>query len=192
MKKNFLFVHGVSGTVPWLTRLAEDIKSGGNEVMMPNLPIKKEATVEAWQGVLDGLKDRIGLNTVVVAHSLGCLAVVRFLVRVGIKINRIVFVAGFADLRVAGGLAKDTVDYLAGVIPPFILTEQEKSEFKKLCKKRHCVYSDDDHLLALDNLKKFADDLNSEHVFIPNMGHFGSVSGVKDIPQVCALVCDCC
>jgi hypothetical protein len=55
-------------------------------------------------------------------------------------------------------------------------------------KNRYAIYSNDDHMNPQERLELYADRFKAERVFIPNAGHFGTTSGVKEIPEIFNIV----
>ena len=160
----------------------------GKSVLVPQFPTNQNATAESWGEVLNGIKDQITPRTVFVAHSLGCLATIRFVVQHSIQIDKACLVAGFSDLRLQKSVIKEKADHLNRVATPFLLTQKEKTDFNKFCQETICLYSDNDHLLPIQNLKKFADDIGAKHMFIKNKGHFSEGAGVFQIPQLLTIL----
>ena len=71
---------------------------------------------------------------------------------------------------------------------PFIPTDFEIESFKKLNNNLYNIYSNNDHIYSLEQLERYTQKLNATPMFLPNKGHFGSSSGVKEIPEIIDII----
>lgn len=70
----------------------------------------------------------------------------------------------------------------------FIPTESQIGEDILLMKNRYAVYSDNDPISSLQELEYYADQFKAEKVLIPNAGHFGPKSGIKELPEILEII----
>lgn len=190
MRKNIFIVHGISGIADagWAVWLKDELEKQGNEVVLPMFPTRDEATPEKWEAILNNYKNKISTETIFVAHSLGTVTTVNYIAKNKLKIDKAVFVAGMGNLFFRKELEKSHNDNLVKITKPFIPSAESKEKFKELVNEIYCFYSDNDHILPVENLQKFAQDLNAKEILLPNRGHFGRKMNCQKIPEVLELV----
>lgn len=91
--------------------------------------------------------------------------------------------AGFGEPFVNEGR-----DDLNNVIALLRLTDEELAKVPKLIGKAYSIYSDDDHIVPFDILKKYPTIIGVEDRFIPGIGHMGKKSGLEELPEVIDIV----
>lgn len=184
--KNLVVIHGVNGGIneTFGPYLEEEVKSRGINYYAPEFPVKKEATYEKWAEVLDGIFEQglIDENTIIVAHSLGNIFIVRYLLSKKQSIGLYIGLAGFADYK--SNERKD----LEEIVNNFKIPVENIKNVIRLMPKRFSLYSDNDHILKQEDMEAFANLINSNKVFIPNIGHMGKKSGIKEIPQIIEII----
>ena len=126
-------------------------------------------------------KGLINENTIIVAHSLGAVFIPRYLADNNIKIYLYISIAGFLN-------DNSGINGVKAAIDEFKPNEEQIDKAIALMSIRYAVYSDTDHLNPKEELEKYAERFNAEKVFIPNVGHMGRKSGVKEIPQVIDII----
>ena len=72
MKTAFI-LHGFNGdtTYTFGPSLKKFLEQKDYNVIMPNFPIRSEATFNGWSDILDKYKEYFNSETIVVAHSIG-------------------------------------------------------------------------------------------------------------------------
>ena len=68
------------------------------------------------------------------------------------------------------------------------LTDEELVKLPELIGKAYSIYSDDDHIVPFDILKKYPTIIGAEDCFIPGIGHMGKKSGLEELPEVVDIV----
>lgn len=100
-QKKVYIVHGYKASPQshWFAWLAQQIQSAGHEAKIVSFSHSEQPDFETWQQDLK--RDLIDLdeNTVIVAHSLGCLSCLHFISAhlMEKKIQAVLLVAGFAN-----------------------------------------------------------------------------------------------
>ena len=74
------------------------------------------------------------------------------------------------------------------MIEDLVPFKEELDNFKDRVDMRYCMYSDNDHLIPLEILKKHANNIDGEHYFISGIGHMGKKSGLKELPEVIEII----
>ncbi|HZZ99551.1 MAG TPA: alpha/beta fold hydrolase, partial [Candidatus Paceibacterota bacterium] len=100
MAKRIFIIHGWTGNPNehWMPWLDTKLKENGFEVFQPEMPETDHPKMDAW---ISTLKKEIGAadsNTYLVGHSIGCLAILRYLEKYGEKIGGAVLVAPWTSL----------------------------------------------------------------------------------------------
>ena len=175
MKRVFL-VHGYTGFpenhwFPWLKKQLEEKGFAVESLKMPN---PKHPKKDEW---VSKLKESVGStdeNTYLVGHSLGCIAIVRYLEQLpeNAKVGGCVFVAGFSK-----GLKFPE-------LTPFYTPEPDMEKVKKHTDKFVTIFSTDDDMVPLEIGKKFQQQLGAELIIEENKGHFCKNEGVTELPSV--------
>ena len=182
MKKAFI-LHGMSGSVDesFGIKLKEDLTKLGYQIFQPTFTILKDITLESWFNEMDKYKNEIEDDSIFICHSLGCLFIIKYFVKNNIK-NKLI-------ISVAGGLCKHS-EVFPGYefLIPFIPEEDELINFEALNNKLYNIYSDNDHIYKIFQLERYNEKANAIPVFLPNKGHFGRSSGVKEIPEIIDII----
>ena len=185
MKKSekVFILHGMSGSVDssFGIKLKENLIKMGYKIVQPNFTTGKDITLLSWYNTLDGVKDIIGEDDIFVCHSLSCLLIIKYCVLNHIS-NKLI-------ISVAGGLCKES-EVFKGFehLIPFIPTNTEIEKFKQLNNKVYNVFSNNDHIYNLVQLERYTEATSATPIFLPNKGHFGSSSGVKEIPEIIDII----
>lgn len=180
MKTAFI-LHGFNGdtTYTFGPSLKSFLESKGYTVIMPNFPIRSEASFVKWSKILDEYKDKFNSETIVVAHSIGNPFFLKYIYANNLKAYTYISVAGFCDLFKVEGredLNKAFVD--------FAVTNSEINYLKDSVLHRFSLYSDNDHVIPFDILKNFISKTNSTPVFIKGVGHMGNRDNISRLPQI--------
>lgn len=186
-KKNLMIVHSYNGDTnnlrPWIWDTCDKLWLSR---CMPELrPIREEATFKSWSKIMDVYRE-LGLlneNSMVIAHSLGTLFIVKYLAQREMKLKNYVSLAGFV------GEVKERPDinstvYNGGFMP----TDEEFSIARDLIKEKTAMFDKEDHLLTEKQLFDYANKIEAEIQQLSGYGHFGNGTGVTEIPELQAKI----
>jgi predicted alpha/beta hydrolase family esterase len=174
MKRVFL-IHGWEGRpdnhwFPWLTL---ELRANGLEVFAPTMPNAAEPKVAEWLDFLRGYVGRPDTDTYFVGHSLGCIAIARYLAALPARarIGGAVFVAGFSG-RI------DVAEVREFYALPFYA---EKA-------RRHCdrfvmIFSDNDSFVPMEKSLEMARQLRAKTILERGKGHFTAHEGITALPS---------
>jgi len=182
MKKAFI-LHGMSGPVDssFGINLKQDLTALGFQIYEPKFTILQNITLESWFEEMDKIKDSIDDKSIFICHSLGCLFIVKYCCLHKLK-NKLI-------IAVAGGLTnKSEIHPDLAYLSPFIPTAEEIKKFKTLKNTIYNIYSNTDHIYKLTQLERYNQKLNATPIYLPNKGHFGKSSGVKEIPEIIEII----
>lgn len=169
--------HGYGATPDdhWFGWLAEQLEAEGISVTIPALPHPLSPDPEQWE---DNVRASLGdqdEHTIVIAHSLSCLSVLRFLSSLPCpwRLGTLVLVSGFTDrlpaLPELGGFIGEGCD-LTGL----------RDHIDRLV----IVRSDNDAIVPPGHTDRLAEQLGSSARVVPGAGHFLAAEGVTELPVV--------
>ena len=97
MKKRVFIIHGWEGNpdIHWFPWLRKELKHRGYEVIVPRMPNVMNPEFKSWISYLKEIVTSPDGNTFFVGHSLGCIAVLRFIETLKEEVGGAVLVAGF-------------------------------------------------------------------------------------------------
>lgn len=165
-----LIVHGFRAGVDshWFPWLEAEATRDGFETQRVFLPDSFAPVPEAWlDAVIAAIGDGVGVS--VVAHSLGCLTVIRALLATGVRIDAAVFVSGFAD-------PLPPLPQLDAYIGAGARVEDARID------RVHVIRSDEDGLVPIELTDSFAARLGAAVTVVPGGGHFLASEGHTRLP----------
>lgn len=181
--KNIILIHGYNGIPKIYDWLNKELSEIGCNIIIPNFPTKDGVKVELWKSIFDKYIKEINENTIIVAHSIGNEFIIKYLSEINKKVKMYIGLAGFSEVFECEGK-----EDLNRAIKEFLVTEKEINKFIGLVNKRHCIYSNDDHIVPYEVLKRYSTVINAEPQLIMNIGHMGGKSGLEKIPEVLDII----
>ena len=175
--RRFVLIHGMSCHLDkcFGEKVKARLKARGYEIVEPFFPLGKDISLDGWNEVIDKVVQNVDEDTCFLCHSLGCLYVIKYLFRKHANCNAVIVVAG--------GILNRPIEEFA-FLSDFMPTEEELEHFKTHTQKVYDITSNNDHIFTQEELDLYVTKTNAQKIFIPNCGHFGRSSGVKDIPQI--------
>ena len=174
MKRVFL-IHGWDGTPDgnWFPWLSWELKVAGWEVSLPQMPHAAEPKVAEWISFLRDYVGKPDKDTYFVGHSLGCLAIARYLeaLPAKTKVGGCVFVAGCSSRL-------DIPELALFFHIPF---DPEKTKLHT--SKFAMIFSDNDSYVPLEKSLAFAKELGAKTIMERGRGHFTTEDGVIALPS---------
>lgn len=178
MKRVFI-IHGWAShpSDAWIPWLKDQLEKQGIAVMAPEMPHPDAPTINDWVSQLIKVIDHPDEETFIVAHSIGCQAVLRYLAQLpsSIKIGGVVCVGGWFTLK---GLETDEEKALA---KPWLETPIDFNQVKQHCANIVAFFSDNDPYVPLENVKLFEQNLNAKTIIEQNKFHY---DGLHDIVEL--------
>jgi hypothetical protein len=173
MKRVFI-IHGWDGKpgTHWMPWLKQQLEAEGVEVVNPKMPHdgepKQADSVAAFHEMV-GTPDE---DTYFVVHSLGGIAVLRYLesLEPGQKVGGVVFVAGFSR-----GLPDHPLN-------DFFKSPVNFDKVRSLAKGFTVIQSDND-VVPVEDGEILRDKLNAKYTLVHNAGHFQKNHGYTELPQ---------
>jgi len=163
MKNKILMLHGwnASSQTGWFPAAKEKLEKMGYQVFVPDFPGNYYPKKEEWVNVIKNyIKDE---NWIVITHSLGGVALLRFLEEVHVPISRAILTATpFDEMKFEP-------------INSFFENELNWDIIKKNLGKIDFIYGDEDQIVPLDHGKKYAHKLNAPLYVIPECQHLFTI-----------------
>lgn len=157
----------------WFGWLAERLDSAGISTQIPPLPDPASPNRDRWEAVVAEALGAPGSDTIVIAHSLGCLAVLRHLATlVGPwRIGALVLVSAFVDKLPA-----------LPVLDAFVADGVVLSGMQDHIGAISILRSDDDPIVPPQHTDRLARLLGTSVQIVPGAGHFLASDGVTSLP----------
>ena len=175
-----ILIHGWEGDPhqewrPWLKSILEN---EGIEVIVPGMPDTLHPQMAPWVEKISETVGESGDQTYLVGHSLGCIAILRYLdsVNASVAIEGAVLVAGFGkNLHYSG---------YKGELDSFFSSPLDWERIRGNCLRFVSIHSDNDTFVDISNSKLFKEKLGAESLIEHNMGHFSGSDGILELPIV--------
>lgn len=183
--KNAFIIHGFNGdtTYTFGPYVKEELEKRGYTVIMPNFPIRSEATYLGWSSILQKYLNLFNKDTIVICHSIGNPFFMKFLTENNLKIKLYISVAGFCKFFIVPDR-----DDINKAFLDFKVNENDINYCKSNIKFRYSLYSDNDHIIPFDILEDFTEKLDSTPVFISGVGHMGNRDNIHKLPQILNII----
>jgi uncharacterized protein len=176
MKKRVLIIHGWEGTPDsnWFPWLKAEFEKKGFEVAVPQMPNADFPVAKEWLEHLQKIVGEPDENTFLVGHSLGVIAILRYLeaLKTGKKVGGAVLVAGFPE------------HIGIGEIENFFAVPLDYEKVKSAAKKIVAINSDNDPYVPIRQGRIMRDKLGAEFKIIPNGDHLSEGDGSYKFPLV--------
>ncbi|MGY4711203.1 RBBP9/YdeN family alpha/beta hydrolase [Mycolicibacterium sp. CBM1] len=176
--------HGYRATPEdhWFGWLARQLNHAGIPAQIPALPDPAAPRRDSWREAVSAALGVPRRESVVIAHSLGCLAVLSHLASLDgpWSLGTLVLVSGFVDrlpaLPVLNNFIGDGVD-LSGI----------RDRVGSLTILR----SDDDPYVPVGHTDRLAQLLQTSAVVVPGAGHFLATDGITSLPPALEAITRC-
>lgn len=159
--KKALIIHGWESSPEerWYKEEKKLLEKMGYEVFLPEMPGGRWPKKEEWVKIIAAL--RPGEDTVMIGHSLGVPAILRYLENAHQKVDKVFSIAGFANKK---SRTKEINNFL---IEPFgwSLIRAKANKFIVINQK-------DDPYVSLERGKEVADKTGGKFVLVEGNNHF--------------------
>lgn len=170
---NAILVHGWDGgpTKNWFPWLSENLRDMGYFVLNMSMPNPAKPNRKTW---IKHLQDHatIDSNTIIIAHSIGCMAVLRYLEKIPNSPKAMILVAPFSEN-----------EHKYKTVQSFFYGDLNWNKIKR-CPKIYTLHSDNDPFVSLWQRLEFKEKANAINIVQKSQGHF---DGDK-IPKVLDII----
>ena len=171
-------IHGYGGSPNegWRPWLRGELEERGYEVVIPAMPDTHHPRVGPW---VQALHDAIGEprpDDVFVGHSLGCIAIIRYLLTLarGQTVGQCIFVAGFYE-ELGPEYEK---------LRSFLDSPIDWPHVRAACPSFSVIHSDDDTAVPVYCARNLAVALEVPMELQTGYGHFSGDDGITELPIV--------
>lgn len=175
-RPRIVVVHAMKSTLDdhWYRAFARRLEPVA-QVVMPAMPTPFEPKAEAWQTALEDAIGPVDERTMIIAHSVGNAAALRYLTSLpaGWTLGSLVNVAGFSDAQPGNDA---TIPFVQDIDHALIRAQTLA---------RHAVISTNDPEVPEELTARLAERLDSHLSLVQGAGHFrGEEDGYTELPTV--------
>ncbi len=166
------------GWYPWID---SKLSNNDTKVYRFNMPNTANPKIEEWVSFLDKQVDSLDDKTYFIGHSIGCQTIMRYLETKEVcKIGGILFVAPWLDLLPEA--VSDEESY--NTAKPWLTKPINFDKVKKFTDNIHCIFSDNDYFVSLDQKAKFEKLLSAKTMVVKEKGHISQDDDVFELDEI--------
>lgn len=191
VKSTVLILHGTGGHsgknwYPWLKKELEKLDYN---VLVPDLPNSEKPDSEEWLKALNKYKDRINEKSIIIGHSLGCLAALQFIQETGKKISKLIFVAPIHPKMDWKKVEETHQPEQAKLIKKFVERPVNWSKIKSLVSSLVIYLSNDDPYIPFRVKDLYAKDAQVTLRLFTGKKHFNKkTANMTEFPEILSEV----
>lgn len=176
MNKRAFIIHGwgADSKANWFAWVREELEKAGFDAVALDMPNSENPKQEQWfQAMQDAIGD-VNENTYLIGHSLGTMAILRFLETLpeDQKVGGAILVSGFArSLNVPE-------------LESFHEAEVDFAKIKSVCKHFVVFHSDDDPLVPLEEGINLRNQVDGDIIIVSGQQHLNMGTGYFSFPEV--------
>jgi uncharacterized protein len=175
--KRVFIIHGYSASPEdhWFPWLKNTLERDGIVATVLKMPNSKAPEASAWIECIQSNVSTPDANTYFVAHSLGCIALLRYLDSLsgGTKIGGMVLVSGFSE----------TLPQLPE-LDGFVMTNLKQDHLITISSQRTVIASFDDPSVPYEKTERLSVFLKANLRSVQSGGHFLATDGFTEFPEV--------
>jgi predicted alpha/beta hydrolase family esterase len=188
MRERAFIVHGYLGypTEAWLPWLKAALEKRGYQVWLPAMPHPDRPAIPEWIDFIGQLVGKPDAKTVMIAHSIGCVAVLHYLETLGKcaeSVGKTVLVAS----RFPTGMSPEEADKkIAGdeILKPWLTARVDPKSARIAAGKCTVILSDNDPYVPIDEARaSFQEDFGAEIIIEHGKGHFNEDDNITELPS---------
>ena len=191
--KRAFIIHGYQSNPneAWLPWLKAQLEKAGFAVALPAMPQPERPVISEWIGFIADLVGEPDNGTVMIGHSIGCQAILRYLETVGMvgkAVAKTVLVAGFFPIGMSPAEAERETGGDAALMPWFI-SGLDPVKVKRAAGRCSVILSDNDPYLPMDKTTAtFRAAVDPRIVIERGKGHFNEDNHLTELPSALAAV----
>ena len=188
MRERAFIIHGYLGypTEAWLPWLKAKLEKRGYQVWLPAMPHPDRPAISEWIDFIGKLVGKPDAETVMIAHSLGCEAVLHYLETLGENaqsVGKTVLVAG----RFPTGMSPEEAGKrIEGdeILKTWLTARVDPKSVRAAAGKCTVILSDNDPYVPMDEAKaSFQGNLPAEIIIEHAKGHFNEDDNITKLPS---------
>lgn len=176
--KHVVIVHGytASPNVNWFPWLAEVLREQGAQVSIPAMPDSFNPDPIKWALALQQSLPAADTNTILIGHSLGCIAALRHLLSLP------------AHTLTGGVLLVSGFDRTVSTLPELHAFTDAPLDHAEVCRRTQKIislFSDNDSIVEPAASIELSRNLKAEQEVVSGGGHFLDREGFVQFPEIC-------
>jgi predicted alpha/beta hydrolase family esterase len=193
MQERAFIIHGYLGYPgeAWQPWLKAELEKRGYEVALPEMPHADRPTIPEWIGFISKLVGRPDRQTVLIGHSLGTQAVLRYLETLGAagqSVGKTILIAG----NYPSGMSPEAADQKTGgdpILRPWLTIGVDPKKVRKASGPCTVILSDNDPVIPFAEAKaSFEANLGARIIVEAGGGHMNEDDGITELPSALAAV----
>lgn len=183
MKKVYI-IHGWDGSPeePMLQWIKKNLENRCYSVVIPKMPNADKPEIKSWINKIKEIAGKLDKEDILIGHSVGCQAVLRYLETISQKVGKIILIAPWMHLD------KNTIEEegeeVIEIAKPWMETPINWKKIKNHCDNFIAIFSDNDPYVPLSNVDMFKKNLDAKILILKNRGHFDPSSNIKELPEI--------
>lgn len=177
-QKRVIIIHGwkAAPEMHWFPWLKQELEKREFAVAVPQMPDTDNPLLKRWVGKIRDTVGKPGTDTFLVGHSLGVLAILKYLetLPAGQKIGGAVLVAGFSEPF--PNMPRELDNFFAGGKINYVKISSSAGKFA-------VISSDNDLFVPLRYGEFLSDKLNAAFLIMPSAGHIRQDEGFVQFPE---------
>ena len=187
MRKRAFIIHGYQSfpEEAWLPWLKRELRKKGYQVALPAMPRPDRPSLPGWIRFITKLVGEPDQATVMVGHSLGCQAVLRYLETIGAagkSVGRTVLVAGGFPGGMPLAEAKKKAQGNKALLPWFTVKVDPRKVKSAAGRCTVILSSDDPYIPVARAQRAFRANLAARIVLKHGGGHFNEDDAITQLP----------
>jgi predicted alpha/beta hydrolase family esterase len=187
-RERAFIIHGYLGypAEAWLPWLKAMLEKRGYQVWLPAMPNPDRPAIPEWIDFIGKLVGNPDAKTVIIAHSLGCEAVLHYLETLGANaksVGKTVLVAG----RFPIGMSLEETERRIGgdeILKPWLIARVDPKRARMAAGKCTVILSDNDPYLPMNEAKaSFQENFAAEIIIEHGKGHFNEDDNITELPS---------
>jgi len=179
--KHIVIVHGYTASpdANWFPWLAEALKAEGARVSIPAMPDSLDPDPIKWALTLQQSLPAADTDTILVGHSLGCIAALRHLLSLP------------AYTQAGGVLLVSGFDRTVSTLPELHAFTDAPLDHAEVCRRARKIislFSDNDSIVEPAASIELSRNLDAEQIVVGGGGHFLDREGFVQFPEACAAI----
>ena len=172
----------MAGIRPWLK---EQLEEQGHQVFIPELPDSGEPRPEKWMPVIRDLIGVPGKDVVIVGHSMGGQAALRYVESLSAhqKIGKLVLVAPVIDM-IIGLQEPEEIEIAESWVKNPINWQRVQDSADSIVG----IFSDDDPWIPLSSAELLREKVNAEVIIEHKKGHFGDDEDISESQTILSAI----
>jgi predicted alpha/beta hydrolase family esterase len=188
MRERAFIIHGYLGypAEAWLPWLKAMLEKRGYQVWLPAMPHPDRPSIPEWADFIGKLVGKPDAKTVMIAHSLGCEAVLHYLETLGKRAKSVGKTVLVASRFPTGMTPEEAEKKIEGdeILKPWLIARVDPKWVRMAAGKCTVILADNDPYIPIDEAKgSFQGNFPTEIVIEHGNGHFNEDDNITELPS---------